>query len=60
MKPATSIGAFLIALIAFAHLMRVLMGWSITINEMLIPMWPSWVVAVVFGVLAVLIYREHR
>lgn len=58
MKPATAIGTFLLALIAFGHLLRVLLGWSLVIQDRIIPMWPSVVVFLVFGVLPVMIYRE--
>lgn len=58
MKPATTVGAFLLALIAFGHLLRALFGWGVIINDTVIPMWPSLLVTVVFGALAVLICRE--
>ena len=58
MKPATTIGVFFLALIAFGHLLRVLLGWGVIINDTVIPMWPSVLVIVVFGTLSVLIYRE--
>lgn len=58
MKPATAIGTFLLALIAFGHLLRVLLGWSLVIDDRIIPMWPSVLVFLVFGALPVMIYRE--
>jgi len=58
MKPATTIGVFLLALIAFGHLLRVLLGWGVIINDTIMPMWPSLLVIVVFGTLSVLIYLE--
>ena len=60
MKPATTIGVFLLALIAFGHLLRVLLGWDVIINDTVIPIWPSVLVIIVFGTLAVLIYRESK
>ncbi len=60
MKPATAAGAFLLALIALGHLLRVLLGWTIDVNDMVIPMWPSVLVVIVFGLLATVICREHR
>ncbi len=51
MKPATTIGVFLLALIAFGHLLRVLLGWGVIINNTIMPMWPSLLVIVVFGTL---------
>jgi hypothetical protein len=60
MKPATTLGVFLIALIAFGHLLRLLFSWDVIINATAVPMWPSVVVVLLFGALSVLIYREHR
>ena len=60
MKPATTIGVFLLALIAFGHLLRVLLGWGIIINDTVIPIWPSVLVIVVFGSLSVMICRESK
>ena len=60
MKPATTVGVFFLALIAFGHLLRALFGWGVTINDTVIPMWPSVLVTIVFGVLSVLILRESN
>ncbi len=60
MKPFTSISVFFLALIAFGHLLRVLTGWEIIINATVIPMWPSVLVFLVFGGLAVLLWREAK
>ncbi len=60
MKPATMIGVFFLALIAFGHLLRLLLGWSAVLNDVVIPMWPSAFVLVVFGALSVMIWREAR
>jgi len=60
MKPATTIGVFFLALIAFVHLLRVLIGWNLIIADTVIPMWPSVLVVVVFGTLSVMICRENK
>ena len=60
MKPATTLAVFFLALIAFGHLLRLLLGWSLVIGDKAIPMWPSGVVVLVFGALAVMIWRECR
>jgi hypothetical protein len=54
------IGVFFLALIAFGHLLRLLLDWSLVIGDRVIPMWPSGVVVVVFGALSVMIWREGR
>ena len=58
MKPATTFGVFLLALIAFGHLLRVLSGWAVMIDDKAIPMWPSVLVIILFGALSVMIWRE--
>ncbi|MCK5412461.1 MAG: hypothetical protein V3W35_09000 [Gemmatimonadota bacterium] len=60
MKPFTSLSVFLLALIAFGHLLRVLTRWEIIINATVIPMWPSVLVFLVFGGLAVMLWREAK
>ncbi len=60
MKPFTSISVVLLALIAFGHLLRILTGWEILINATIIPMWPSVLVFLVFGGLAIMLWREAK
>jgi len=60
MKPATTVGVFFLALIAFVHLLRVLIGWNLIIADTVIPMWPSVLVFLVFGALSVMICRESK
>jgi hypothetical protein len=58
MKPIANISAFLLALISVGHLLRVILAWEITINQIVIPMWPSLVIFLLFGFLGVLLWRE--
>jgi len=60
MKPATTAGALLLALIAFGHLLRLLSGWGVTIDDKAIPMWPSVLVFIAFGGLSLMIWRESE
>ena len=59
MKPITTIAAVLLGLIALVHLLRLVFGWGLVINETLIPMWLSVVVFLVFAVVAVMLWRER-
>jgi len=59
-KPFTAIAVVLVALIAFGHLLRVLAGWELVIGAAVIPMWPSVLVFLVFGGLAIMVWRESR
>jgi len=60
MKPATTLGVFLLALIAFGHLLRVLFGLGLVIGDLVIPMWPSVLVILVFGAVSAMICRESK
>ncbi len=59
MKP-TLIAAIILAAIALLHLLRLLLGWALTVGCLAIPMWPSILVVLVFGLLSVLLWREAR
>ena len=59
MKPITTIAAVLLGLIALVHLLRLVFGWGLVINETLVPMWVSVVVLLVFALVAVMLWRER-
>jgi len=46
------ITATLFSLIALLHALRLLRGWQVTIGDMMIPLWVSWVGLIVAGYLA--------
>lgn len=58
MKPLSAFVSFLFGLIAVAHLARVIFGWTVTVNAVVIPMWPSVAIFIGLGLLAVLMWRE--
>ena len=60
MKPFTTIAAGLFALIAVVQLVRFLFSWEITVNGVMIPVWPSGIVSVIAAGLAVMLWREAR
>jgi hypothetical protein len=57
-KPFTTATIILLGLIALLHLVRLLMGWEVTLNGAVIPMWVSAIGAIIAAVLAVMIKRE--
>jgi hypothetical protein len=60
MKPFTSVAIVVFSIVALAHLLRILLGWTVTVNGILIPFWVS-VIACGFGAtLAVMLWRENR
>lgn len=58
MKPFTMTAMIFLALIAFGHLLRAIMGWEIMVNAIPFPIWPSVLVFLVFGALALGLWRE--
>jgi hypothetical protein len=51
-KIFSRIAAVILAIIAVLQLVRAISGWEITLNDTPIPTWPSWLAAVVAGLLA--------
>ena len=60
MKPFTAATLMILALVAIVHVLRLLVGWSVTINGTDIPMWVSAVAFVITAGLAVGLWRETR
>ncbi len=59
MKPYTTIATVILGLIALGHLLRLIFGWGFVVHETVVPMWPSVVVVLVFGLVAVMLWRER-
>ena len=60
MKPFTAIAIFIFGLIALLHVFRLLYGWEVTINGVVIPMWASILGLIISGGLAIMLWRESR
>ena len=60
MKPFTTVAVVIFALVALMQLLRVALGWEITVNGVLIPLWASVVACVVAATLAFMLSRESR
>ena len=59
-RPFTSIAVVLLSLVALLQLLRVLLGWEVAVNGVLIPLWASAVAFVVATGLAAMVWRETR
>ena len=59
-KPFTIITVVLFLLIALLHLLRFVMGWEVTVNEVTVPIRASGIVFVITAGLALLVWRESR
>lgn len=58
MKPFTSIAVAIFILVAIAHLVRLALGWEVTVNSVVIPMWVSVIGLLIAGALAYFVWRE--
>ena len=60
MKPFTTASVVVFSLVALAQLLRVALGWDVTINGILIPPWASVIACVVAATLAIKVRQEMR
>ena len=58
MKPVTTIAVVVFTLIAVLQLLRVVLGWDVSVNRITIPMWASVIAFVVAAGLAIMLWRE--
>jgi hypothetical protein len=54
------LAAAIFALIALLQLIRIVMGWSVTLNGFDVPFWASWIAIIVVGALSFLGFRVAR
>ena len=59
-KPFTLVAVVVFSVVALLQLLRLLLGWDITINAITIPLWASGVAFVVAAGLAAMVWRERR
>jgi hypothetical protein len=60
MKPATMISTFFLAIVAVAHLLRLVLRVEITVGGILVPSWVSVIACLVPAGLALALWRENR
>ena len=58
-KPFTLAAVTVFSIIALVQLLRLLMGWEVTIERFAVPIWASGVAVVVAAGLAVTVWRER-
>ena len=59
-KPFTKLATLIFAVVALAHLLRLIYGWVVTIVGADVPMWGSGVALVISGILAAGLWWESR
>ena len=60
MKTFTILTIVFLALLALLQLTRVLLGWSVIVNGVAVPIWASAIACLVAAGLATMLYRESR
>ena len=59
-KPFTSVAVVVFLLVSLLQLLRLALGWAITIDGVAIPLWASGVAFVAAAGLAAMVWRERR
>jgi membrane protein implicated in regulation of membrane protease activity len=59
-KPFTVVAVVVLSLVSLLQLLRLVLGWPITINGVAIPLWASGVAFVFAAALAAMVWRERR
>ncbi len=54
-----TLAAAIFALIALLQLIRIVMGWSVTLNGVDVPFWASWIAVTVAGALSFVGFRAQ-
>jgi hypothetical protein len=60
MKPFTAAAVVVFTLVALVQLLRVALGWVVTVNGFGVPIWLSVLICAITGTLAIMLWREHR
>jgi len=60
MKPFTTIAVVVFAMVAVLQLVRVVAAWPVSINGFELPISASVVACAAAGILAFMLWREHR
>ncbi|NUM80459.1 hypothetical protein HUU42_06590 [bacterium] len=58
-RPASLVASVVLLLIAVGHLLRIVLQVHISAEGIPVPMWPSVVAVVVFGLLSLWLFRER-
>ena len=58
MKPFTNLAIAIFILVAAMHLLRLVFGWEVTLDGMVVPMWVSIMGFLITGALAYFLWRE--
>ena len=60
MKPFTSLAIVVFSIVAIVQLLRVALGWEVSINGVHVPSWASVLACLFAATLALMVWRERR
>lgn len=60
MKPFTTVAVVIFSIVALLQLLRVALGWEVTVNGFHVPLWASVIAFAVAATLAFMLSREAR
>lgn len=60
MKPFTTLAIAIFTIVAVVHLLRIILGWEVTIQGTVVPMWASYLGLLIAAGLAFLLWRESH
>lgn len=60
MKPFTTIAVVVFSIVSFAHVLRLIFHWQVTVNDLLVPLWISVPGFAISGALAFMLWREAK
>jgi hypothetical protein len=60
MRTFNTIAVLILAFIAIMQGVRFALGWPLSVNGFVVPLWPSAVAFIVLGLVAVMLWREAR
>jgi hypothetical protein len=59
-RPFAFLAVLIFTIVALVHLLRLVLGWEVTIGSVAVPLWASGLGLVIAGGLAVMLWRESR
>ena len=60
MKPFTAVAIAVFSLVALLQLLRVILGWEVSVGGLIIPYWASLIACAVAVTLAAMLWREAQ
>ena len=60
MKPFTLVAIVVFSLVSILHLVRLVLGWEISINGVIVPLWLSGAGFLIAAARAAMLWRETR